>query len=129
MSATLQAPYKDLGPNGDYFIEANYGIRIYDNKGEVIPAIGEVKATLKGGLRTNHIGIVPLLDGEKKNIGKAEVIKVIIAKPENMDLTDLKAAGFNSKEEALQYVSTEHKEEFDRDGVMTIYYFKVTELI
>ncbi len=127
MSATLTAPYKDLGPNGDYPIEANYGIRIYDNKGEIIPGIGETKATLKGGLRTNHIGIVPLLDGNKENIGNAEVIKIIIAKPENMELKDINACGFQSIDEAIAYVSTEHKEEFDRDGVMTVYYFKVIE--
>lgn len=127
MSATLTAPYKDLGPNGDYPIEANYGIRIYDNKGEIIPEIGEIKATLKGGLRTNHVGIVQLLDGEKKNIGKAEVVKIIIAKPENMELKDINACGFKSIDEAVDYVSREHKEEFERDGVMTVYYFKVTE--
>lgn len=125
MSATLQAPYKELGPNGDYFIEANYGVRIYDNKGEVIPDIGIVKATLKGGLRTNHVGIVPLLDGEKKNVGDAEVLKIIIAKPENMDLKDIQACGFNTLEDAIQYVSTEHADEFNRDGLMTIYYFRV----
>ncbi len=127
MSHTLRAPYKELGPNGDYYIEANYGIRIYDNNGEIIPEIGDLRATLKGGLRTNHIGIVPLLNGEKQNIGEAEVVKVIIAKPENMDLKDLRSAGFNSLENALDYVSVEHKEEFERDGVMTIYYFKVAK--
>lgn len=125
MSATLQAPYKDLGPNGDYFIEANYGIRIYDNKGEIIPEIGETSATLKGGLRTNHIGRVPLLDGAKRNIGEVEVIKIIIAKPENIDIEDLKACGFEKIEDAINYVATEHLEEYSRDGVMTIYYYKV----
>ena len=127
MSQTLRAPYAFLGPNGDYVIEANFGVRIYDNKGEEIPAVGELRATLKGGLRTNHVGIVPLLDGNKQNIGKAEVTKIIIAKPENMDLEHLQAAGFQNREEAIGYVSTEHKEEFERDGVMTVYYFKVVE--
>lgn len=127
MSATLTAPYKELGPNGDYPIEANYGIRIYDNKGEVIPEVADLKATLKGGLRTNHVGVVPLLDGNKENIGKAEVVKIVIAKPENMSLEDINACGFDSIEKAIEYVSTEHKEEYERDGVMTIYYFKVVE--
>jgi len=129
MSQTLRAPYAFLGANGDYYIEANFGIRIYDNKGETIPEVGVLTATLKGGLRTNFIGNVPLLDGEKKSIGTAEVVQVICAKPENIDFADLQAAGFASREDAINYVATEHKEEFERDGVMTVYWFRVVERV
>ena len=107
----------------------NFGVRIYDNKGEVIPEIGVIKATLKGGLRTNHVGIVPLLDGEKKEVGKVEVTQIIAAKPENMPIEHIKNCGFESLEDAVNYVSIEHKEEFDRDGVMTIYYFRVVSKV
>ena len=128
MSSTLIAPYKDLGPGGDYTIEANYGIRIYDDKGEEIPKVGETAATLKGGLRTNYIGIVPILNGDKNTVGKAEVKKIICCKPLNCDLTDLMNCGFNSLDDALDYVKNEHGEEYNRDGVITIYYYKVIEL-
>jgi hypothetical protein len=128
MSSTVNAPYAFLGKNGDYPVEMNFGIRIYDNKGEIIPQVGELKATLKGGLRVNHIGIVPLLDGAKENIGDAEVIQIISSKPENMPIEHIKACGFNNLEDAITYVSNEHKEEFERDGIITIYYFKVTKL-
>ncbi len=127
MSSTVRAPYKFLGENGDYPVEMNFGIRIYDNKGEVIPEIGEIKATLKGGLRTNYIGVVPLLDGNKKVVGKAQVSMIVSAKPEEMPIEYIRDCGFETLEDAIKYVSNEHKEEFERDGVMTIYYFKVVE--
>lgn len=129
MSSTVRAPYAFLGENGDYPAEMNFGIRIYDNKGEVIPEIGELTATLKGGLRVNFVGEVPLLDGEKKNIGTAEVVQIVSAKPENMQMEHINACGFKTSQEAIDYVSAEHKEEFDIDGVMTVYYFKVVSRI
>ncbi len=127
MSTTFQAPYRDLGEGGDYTIEVNFAIRIYDTKGEVIPAVGEVGYTLKGGLRTNRIGIVPLLDGKKDDVGKAEVLKVVAAKPQNMDMSLINACGFQTIEDAIDYVETEHGEEYARDGVFTIYIYKIIE--
>jgi hypothetical protein len=128
MSSLVRAPYSFLGKNGDYPVEMNFGIRVYNTKGEKFPAIGEIAATLKGGLRTNHLGIVPLLDGEKKNIGMAEVIGIIAAKPENMNLVCIKDCGIQSIEEAVEYVRREHGEEFQRDGVLTVYYYRIVEL-
>ncbi len=129
MSSTVFAPYLDLGEGGDYPIEINFAIRVYDtiDKGEKIPDIGEVGYTLKGGLRTNRIGIVPLLDGVKDQVGKAEVLKVIAAKPQNMDIELINLCGFGTTEDAIDYVKSEHGEEFARDGVMTVYIYKVTE--
>lgn len=129
MSATLNAPYAELGPGGDYPIEANYGIRIYDNKGEVIPAVGEVAATLKGGLRTNYLGEVPILDGEKERVGLAKVLMIVAAKPENMNLEHILACGFKNIEQAVVYAKREHAEEFERDGVLTVFYYQVVKLI
>lgn len=129
MSSTLRAPYADLGPGGDYLIEANYGIRIYDDKGEIIPGVGEVGATLKGGLRTNYLGEVPLLDGAKNNVGKADVLMVISAKPENMNVEHLLACGFASTAKAVEYAKVYHGEEFARDGVLTVYYYAVKSRI
>lgn len=129
MSSTVYAPYLELGEGGDYPIEINFAIRIYNTveKGEKIPDVGEIGYTLKGGLRTNRIGIVPLLDGVKDQVGKAEVLKVIAAKPENMDMELIKSCGFKTIEDAIEYVKSEHGEEFARDGVMTIYVYRVTE--
>ena len=124
MSSTLQAPYAYLGPGGDYPIEANFGIRVYDNIGEVIPAVGKLGYTLKGGLRTNYIGNVPLMDGTKKVVGIAEVLCVIACKPENMDPLLLRACDFESLEDALTYVRAEHGEEFARDSVFTVYIYR-----
>lgn len=128
ISFTVEAPYLELGEGGDYKIEINFAIRIYDNKGEKIPKVGELGYTLKGGLRTNRIGIVPLFDGKKDVVGKAQVIKVVSAKPEDMDYDLIRACGFDTKKQAIDYVQSEHKEEFERDGVMTVYVFRVTEL-
>lgn len=50
MSSTIKAPYAFLGEGGDYAIEVNFAIRIYDTKGETIPNVGEIGYTLKGGL-------------------------------------------------------------------------------
>jgi hypothetical protein len=128
VSSTVTAPYAFLGEGGDYKIEVNFAVRVYDNKGEKIPNIGEVGYTLKGGLRTNRVGIVPLLDGNKDEVGKAEVLKIVAAKPQNMDMELIKSCGFETIEDAVDYVQTEHGEEFARDGVMTIFVYKVTEL-
>jgi hypothetical protein len=128
MSSTLQAPYAELGEGGDYFIEANYGIRIYDDKGEIIPKVGELGATLKGGLRTNFLGDVPILNGQKETIGIAEVTMIISAKPEHMSRKHIRACGFESMNEAVEYVKANHGEEYARDGVLTIYYFIVKSL-
>lgn len=128
MSSTVTAPYAFLGEGGDYKIEVNFAVRVYDNKGEIIPNVGEVGHTLKGGLRTNRVGIVPLLDGNKDEVGKAEVLKIVAAKPQNMDMELIKSCGFDTIEDAVNYVQTEHGEEFERDGVMTIFVYKVTGL-
>jgi hypothetical protein len=125
MSSTFRAPYAELGEGGDYYIEANYGIRIYDDKGEVIPSAGEKAATLKGGLRTNFLGIVPLLNGRKEVVGSAEVTMVISAKPENMPIEHINACGFHHAQEAREYIMQFHREEYERDGVFTIYYYTV----
>lgn len=127
MSSTVIAPYAHLGEGGDYPIEVNFAVRVYDNKGEVIPPIGELGYSLKGGLRTNRIGIVPLLDGKKELVGKAEVIRLVAAKPENMDLDLIYKCGFDTLEAAVKYAQREHSEEFSRDGVITIYVYKVLE--
>ena len=128
MSSTVTAPYAFLGEGGDYKIEVNFAVRVYDDKGEKIPDVGEVGYTLKGGLRTNRVGIVPLLDGNKDEVGKAEVLKIVAAKPQNMDMELIKFCGFKTIEDAVDYVQTEHGEEFTRDGVMTVFVYRVTEL-
>lgn len=128
MSYTILAPYEKLGEGGNYPIEINYGVRVYTNKNEKIPEIGEFGYSLKGGLRTNRIGKVPLLDGEKQNVGTAEVVKIVSAKPQNMDLVLLQKCGFENVEEATKYAETEHFDEFERDGVITVFEFKVVEL-
>jgi len=68
---------------------------------------------------------VTLLDGAKEVVGTAEVVKVISAKPEGIDLEDLKKCGFETAKKALEYVKAEHGEEFNRDGVFTIYFYRV----
>lgn len=127
MSSTVYSPFAFLGEGGDYPIEINFAVRVYDNKGERIPSVGELGYSLKGGLRTNRVGVVPLLDGEKKEIGKVEVIKIVSAKPENMDKELLAGCGFDSIEKAKEYVEREHGEEFKRDGVMTVFVYRVLE--
>ncbi|MBC8495330.1 hypothetical protein H8D36_04205 [archaeon] len=84
MSSTVRAPYENLGEGGDYHVEMNFAIRVYDNRGEVIPEIGALGASLKGGQRTNYHGSVPLLDGKKMLVGLAEIIAIISARPEYM---------------------------------------------
>ncbi|KKS17362.1 MAG: hypothetical protein UU77_C0001G0022 [candidate division WWE3 bacterium GW2011_GWC1_41_7] len=128
MSSTVIAPYAHLGEGGDYPIEVNFAVRVYDNKGESIPPVGELGYSLKGGLRTNRIGIVPLLDGRKEEVGKAEVLILVAAKPENMDLPLVQKCGFTTIEEATEYARQEHGDEFSRDGVLTIFVYKVVEL-
>ena len=130
MSSTVRAPYKELGPNGDYPVELNYAVRIYTNppQNEKVPNIGEESASLKGGQRTNFFGDVPLLDGDKKQIGWAEVIKIVSARPEYMPIEEIKACGFDNMDEAVAYVKKEHGEEFDRDGVLTVFHFVVKKL-
>ena len=128
MSSTVFAPYLFLGEGGDYPIEINFAVRIYDNKGEIIPPVGALGYSLKGGLRTNRVGLVPLLNGGKIEVGKVEVLKIVAAKPENMDTLLLTHCGFKSVEDAIKYAETEHSDEFTRDGVLTIFVFKVVEL-
>ena len=128
MSQTVYAPFKQYGPGGDYPVEVNYAVRIYDNKGETIPKVGEISASLKGGQRTNHHGKVPILNGKMDTVGWAEIIKIISYRLEHADLADIKACGFDSVEAAVDYVKKEHAEEFARDGVLTVFYFKVVEL-
>jgi hypothetical protein len=127
MSSTVRAPYIELGKGGDYPVEMNYAVRIYDNLGEKIPNVGEYGASLKGGQRTNFIGEVPLLDGSKEPVGKAEIVRIVSAKPENILESEVQQCGFKNIEEAIEYVAREHKEEFERDGVMTVFTYKVTE--
>ncbi|MDO8515234.1 MAG: hypothetical protein Q7S14_01920 [bacterium] len=130
MSAVIRAPYGDLGLNGDYPFDANFGIRVYDKppQNETISAIGTEAATLKGGLRVNFLGLVPLLNGEKKTIGTAEVLRITSAKPENMPIEEIELCGFGSIDDAVVYAKREHTEEFERDGVLTVYRYRVTEL-
>ncbi len=130
MSATTQAPYGQLGPGGDYPVEMNYGLRIYNlpPKNERVPEVGEEAASLKGGQRTNYHGEVPILDGEKKRIGTAEILRIVSARPEYMPEAEIKACGFNTIEEAVEYAKREHGEEFARDGVITIYHYRVKSL-
>ena len=125
MSSTVIAPWKHLGEGGDYPIEVNFAVRVYDNKGETIPAVGELGYSLKGGLRTNRVGAVPLLNGEKVEVGKAEVMKIIASKPKDMDTELINSCGFATLEKAIEYVQTEHGEEFKRDSVFTIFVYKV----
>lgn len=124
---TLLAPYGHLGEGGDYPIEMNYAIRIYDNKGEVIPDVGKLSASLKGGQRTNYHGLVPLLDGNKKDVGVAEIVEIISARPKYMNSNHLERCGFKGLTDAVDYVKREHGKEFERDGVLTIFYFIVLE--
>ena len=127
MSSTLFSPYADLGKGGDYPIEANYGIRVYTPK-EEIPGIGEVAGTLKGGLRTNFIGNVPILDGNKDIVGMAQVLLVVTAKPKDMPSQFLQMCGFETPADAVEYVNNMHREEFERDGNITIFIYRVIEL-
>jgi hypothetical protein len=126
MSSTVRAIYAHLGKGGDYPVEMNYAIRIYTPK-ESIPDVGVLSATLKGGQRTNHHGIVPLLDGKKQIVGSAEVTEIVSARPEHMKLEHIIACGFGSMQEAVNYAKSEHEEEFARDGVLTVFYYKVAE--
>jgi hypothetical protein len=130
MSSTVYAPYKELGPGGDYPVEINYAIRIYTNspQNEKIPNIGEESATLKGGQRTNFHGDVPILNGDKKQVGWAELIKIVSARPQYMPMEEVKACGFTSVNEAMDYAKREHKEEFERDGVLTVFHYRVVRL-
>lgn len=130
MSATVKSPFLRFGLGGDYLVELNYGVRIYTNppQNEIIPNIGEESASLKGGQRTNFFGEVPLLDGDKKQIGWVEITKIVSAKPEHMPEEEIQLCGFKNMNEAVNYVKKEHGEEFDRDGVLTVFHFKVKKL-
>ena len=129
MSSTVRAPYAHLGPGGDYAVEMNYAVRVFDTAGETIPAAGECGACLKGGQRTNHFGPVPLLDGLKRRVGSAEVFRIVSARPEHLPEADLAACGFPSAAAALDFAARIHSEEFARDGVLTVYHFRVLERI
>jgi hypothetical protein len=128
MSHTVRAPYARLGPGGDYAVEINFAVRVYDRDGETIPRPGALGACLKGGQRTNHFGPVPLLDGSKNPIGQAEVLRIVSARPGDMPIEELALCGFATQQAALDFVRRIHGEEFDRDGVFTVYHFRVLEL-
>ncbi len=130
MSSTVRAPYEKLGPGGDYPIEINYAIRIYTNppQNEKIPSVGEESATLKGGQRTNFHGEVPILNGDKKQVGWAELTKIISARPQYMPVEEIEACGFTSIDESIEYAKREHGEEFERDGVLTVFHYRVARL-
>jgi hypothetical protein len=130
MSSTVRAPYIDLGPGGDYPVEMNYAIRIYTNppQNEKIPNVGEEGATLKGGQRTNFHGLTPILNGDKKPVGWAEVTRIVSTRPEFMPIEEVVACGFKDISEAVDYVKREHSEEFERDGVMTVFHYRVEKL-
>jgi hypothetical protein len=127
MSHTVRAPYARLGPGGDYAVEMNFAVRVWDQEGEAIPPEGRTGACLKGGQRTNYFGAVPLLDGRKNLVGRAEVLRIISARPEDMPAEELVRCGFQSREAALDFVRRVHREEFERDGVFTVYHFRVLE--
>jgi len=127
MSHTIRAPYARLGPGGDYAVEMNFAVRVYDDGGETIPPAGAFGASLKGGQRTNHFGPVPLLDGAKRHIGQAEVLRIVSAKPGDMPAEELARCGFASLQAALDFVQRVHGDEFARDGVLTVYHFRVLE--
>ena len=130
MSSTVRAPYIELGPGGDYPVEINYAVRIYTNppQNEKIPNIGEESATLKGGQRTNFHGEVPILNGDKKQVGWAELTRIVSARPRYMPAEEIKACGFVSIDEAVEYAKREHGEEFERDGVLTVFHYRVARL-
>lgn len=130
MLSTVRAPYIDLGPGGDYPVEMNYAIRIYINppQNEKIPKIGEEGATLKGGQRTNFHGLVPILDGDKKSVGWAEVTRIVSARQNFMPVKEVMDCGFKDINEAVEYAKREHGEEFERDGVLTVFHYRVEKL-
>jgi hypothetical protein len=130
MSSTIRAPYAELGPGGDYPVEVNYAVRIYNTPplNEKVPEVGEESASLKGGQRTNFHGPVPVLDGNKKEIGWAELTRIVSARPEFMPLSEVQACGFATMESAVEYAKREHGDEFDRDGVITVFHYKVIRL-
>ena len=130
MSSTIKAPFKKFGKGGDYEIEMNYAIRIYTNPpfNEIIPKIGQEAASIKGGQRTNFHGLVPLLDGDKKEIGWAELTKTVSARVEFMPLKEFQDCGFDSPEQAVDYVKTLHNEEFKRDRVLTVFHYRIIKL-
>ena len=109
-------------------MEMNFAIRVWDHEGETIPAAGGAGACLKGGQRTNHFGPVPLLDGRKNHVGRAEVFRIVSALPEEMPEEELARCGFGSRQAALDFVRRLHGEEFARDGVFTVFHFRVLEL-
>ena len=130
MSSTIKAPFKKFGKGGDYCVEMNYAIRIYNNPpfNEIIPNLGQEAASIKGGQRTNFHGLVPMLDGDKKEIGQAELIRIVSARPEFMPLEEIKKCGFKTIEEAVDYVKKNHNEEFKRDGVLTVFHYRIIKL-
>jgi hypothetical protein len=130
MSSTVRAPYIELGKGGDYPVEINYAIRIYTNapQNEKIPNIGEESAILKGGQRTNFHGEVPILNGNKEQVGWAEITKIVSARPQFMPQEEIQVCGFTSTEEAVDYAKREHGEEFERDGVLTVFHYRVARL-
>ncbi|MFA7301000.1 MAG: hypothetical protein WC069_01715 [Candidatus Shapirobacteria bacterium] len=132
MSSTVFAPYEKLGPNGNYPIEMNFGLRFYPPN-DPVPEVGHIGASLKGGQRTNFIGLVPILVSNADNtgldvVGQAEITRIQSARPENMPIEDIIACGFKTTDEAIIFVQEQHKDEFERDGVLTIYHYRINNL-
>lgn len=44
-----------------------------------------------------------------------------------MDMSLIEACGFRTIDDAIDYVKAEHGEEFARDGVITIYVYKIVK--
>ena len=128
MSRTVRAPYGHVGPGGEYAVDMNFAVRVWDHEGEIIPPEGHTGASLKGGQRTNHLGAVPLLDGNHNRIGTAEVVRIVSARPEQMPGDDLMRCGFSSLDAALAFVRRVHPVEYERDGVLTVFHFRVLKL-
>lgn len=130
MSSIIKAPYKDFGPGGDYPVELNYAVRIYTDppQNEIIPNVGQESVSLKGGQRTNFHGEVPILNGKKEQVGWAEIIRIVSARPQYLPIEEIKACGFKTIDEAVAYAKREHGEEFERDGVLTVFHYKVIRL-
>ena len=65
--------------------------------------------------------------GIGRHIGTAEVVRIVSARPEQMSADDLAQCGFPSLDAALAFVRRVHADEYDRDGVFTVFHFRVVE--
>lgn len=70
----------------------------------------------------------PILNGDKKQVGWAEITKIVSARPKFMPLEEIEACGFTNIDEAIEYAKKEHSEEYERDGVLTVFHYKVVKL-